>query len=253
MVEINAHQRRLLIGTGLVAALGALIVGVGEFTFQFSPLGGYEGSDYLYFLDVSQSRLTLGHFIAVLAAPLYLVGYWHIAQMLRPAGRWLAAAVFGLGVYAFIIGDVWLGGRVNLALTVKARDAAPDASAALFSDLLGDISAHNEPLINVVRVLVLIISILMVCGILTGKSRYPRWIIIFSPIVIVIQIFAIYVIAPGAGVYLLPAAMNIAHFIFFALSTWAAMQIQASDIPKSHMTGSLAGQEPPSQQPLASA
>ena len=92
MVEIHAHQRRLLIGTGLVAALGALIVGVGEFTFQFSPLGGYEGSDYLYFLDVSPSRLTLGHFIAVLAAPLYLVGYWHIAQMLRPAGRWLAGS-----------------------------------------------------------------------------------------------------------------------------------------------------------------
>ena len=105
----------------------------------------------------------------------------------------------------------------------------PVTRHALFSDLLGDISSHNEPLITLVRILVLIISILMVCGILTGKSRYPRWIIIFSPIVIVTQIFAIYVIAPGAGVYLLPAAMNVAHLIFFALSTWAAMQIQTSD------------------------
>ena len=225
MGEINAHQRRLLIGTGLVATLGALIVGVGEFTFQFSPLGGYEGSDYLYFLDVSQSRLTLGHFIAVLAAPLYLVGYWHIAQMLRPAGRWLAATVFGLGVYAFIIGDVWLGGRVNLALTVKAREAAPEAARALFSDLLNEIGAHNEPLINIVRVLVLVVSILMVCGIITGKTPYPRWAIIFSPIVIVVQIFSLYVMLPSIGVYLLPAAMNIAHVIFFAVSTWAATQI----------------------------
>ena len=150
----------------------------------------------------------------MLAAPLYLVGYWHIAQMLRPAARWLAATVFGLGVYAFVIGDVWLGGRVNLALTVKAREMAPESLRALFSDLLSDISAHNEPLINIVRVLVLIISILMVCGIITGRSRYPRWIVIFTPIVIVIQIFALYAIAPGVGVYLLPAAMNIAHVIF---------------------------------------
>lgn len=244
MVQIDAHQRRLLIGTGLVATLGALIVGIGEFTFQFSPLGGYEGADYLYFLDVSQSRLTLGHFVAVLAAPLYLVGYWHIAQMLRPAGRWLATTVFALGIYAFVIGDVWLGGRVNLALTVKAREAAPGALRALFSDLLSDIGAHNEPLINVVRVLVLIISILMVCGVLTRKSRYPRWIIIFSPIVIVIQIFAIYIIVPGAGVYLLPAAMNIAHVIFFALSTWAAIQIQALHNSTSHTAERLAGQQP---------
>ena len=226
MIEIDAHQRRLLIGTGVAGALGALIVGIGEFTFQFSPRGGYEGTDYLYFLDVSQSRLTLGHFLAVLAAPLYLVGYWHIAQMLRPAGRRLAAAVFGLGIYTFIIGDVWLGGRVNLALTVKAREAAPDALRNLFSDLLGDISAHNEPLINIVRVLVLIISILMVYGIITGKSFYPRWIVIFTPIVLLVQIFAFYVLLPSIGVYLLPAAMNVAHLIFFVLSTWTATQLQ---------------------------
>ena len=229
MIKIDAHQRKLLIGTGMVGALGALIVGIGEFTFQFSPRGGYEGTDYLYFLDVSRSRLTLGHFLAVLTAPLYLVGYWHIAQMLRPAGRWLAATVFGVGIYSFIIGDVWLGGRVNLALTVKAREAAPDALRTLFSDLLGDISAHNEPLINIVRVLVLIISILMIYGIITGKSRYPRWIVIFTPIVLLVQIFALYALAPGVGVYLLPAAMNVSHLIFFILSTWVAMQLRPTD------------------------
>jgi hypothetical protein len=226
MIEFSSHQRKLLIGTGIAATLGALVVGIGEFTFQFSPRGGYEGSDYLYFLDVSRSRLTWGHFIAVLAAPLYLVGYWHIAHMLRPAARWLGATVFGLGIYAFIIGDVWLGGRVNLALTVKAREAATESSRALFSGLLNELSAHNEPLINIVRVLLLVISILMVCGIISGKTPYPRWMIIFTPIVILIQIFSLYALAPNIGVYLLPAAMNIAHVIFFAFSTWAAMQIE---------------------------
>lgn len=229
MDKINPHQRRLLIGTGLLAALGALIVGIGEFTFQFSPRGGYEGTDYLYFLDVSRERLTIGHFLGVLAAPLYLVGYWHIAQMLRPAGRWLSATVFGLGIYAFIIGDVWLGGRVNLAFAVKAREMAPEGMRMLLSDLLNDISAHNEPLINIVRVLILIISVLMVYGIFTGKSFYPRWIVIFTPIILLVQIFALYVLAPGIGVYVLPAAMNVSHLIFFGLSTWAAMQLQPMD------------------------
>lgn len=228
MIKIDAHQRRLLIGTGILAALGALIVGIGEFTFQFSPRGGYEGTDYLYFLDVSRERLTIGHFLGVLVAPAYLVGYWHIAQMLRPAGRWLAATVFGLGVYAFIIGDVWLGGRVNLAFTVKAREAGGEATWQLLSDLLTDISAHNEPLINIVRVLVLIISVLLVFAIATGKTSYPRWLIIFTPIVLLIQIFSLYALAPSIGVYVLPAAMNVAHFIFFAFSIWAATQIDTS-------------------------
>jgi len=226
MIDFSARQRKMLIGTGIISTIGAFLVGVGEFTFQYSPRGGYEGTDYLYFLDVSGWRLTWGHFLAVLSAPLYLVGYWHVAQMLRPAARWLGAAILGLGVYAFIIGNVWLGGRVNLALTVKARElASDDTMRVLFSDLLGDISAHNEPLINIVRVLVLMLSILMAYGILTGRSAYPRWMFICSPIIILVQIFSLYFIAPAIGVYLLPAAMNVAHVIFYAFSTWAATRI----------------------------
>lgn len=228
MIEYDAHQRRMLIVSGIVAIVGALITGIGEFTFQFSPRGGYEGSEYLYFLDVSPARLTWGHFIGVLAAPLYLVGYWHIAQMLRPVGRWLSTAVFGFGVYAFVIGDVWLGGRVNLALTVQAREAASDAVKPLFSTLLGELSAHNEPLINVVRVLVLIVSLLLIYGIVSGRSPYPRWLVAFTPIVVLIAVFLLYAMAPVLGVYVLPAAMNIAHVVFFAFSTWAATKIQVA-------------------------
>ena len=216
----------MLIATGIIAMFGALLVGIGEFTFQFSEMGGYEGSDYLYFLDVSDTRLTIGHFLAVLVAPAYLIGYWHTAQMLRPAGRWLAAGVFGLGVYAFMIGDVWVGGRVNLALTVKARAAAAVEAQPQFSELLQAISAHNEPLIDIVRLLVLVISVLMIYGIFSGKSHYPRWIALFVPIVILVQIFALYCLIPAIGVYVLPAAMNTAHVIFFAFSTWAAMQLR---------------------------
>ena len=228
MHDYDAHQRRMLVGSGIAAILGAFIVGIGEFTFQFSPRGGYEGSDYLYFLDVSPARLSWGHFISVLAAPLYLVGYWHIAQMLRPVGRWLAAAIFGLGAYAFIIGDVWLGGRINLALTVQAREAASDAVKPFLSRLLGDLSAHNEPLIDIVRVLVLIVSLLLIYGIVSGRSPYPRWLAAVTPIVVLVAVFLLYAVAPGIGVYLLPAAMNVAHLVFFVFSTWAATRIRAA-------------------------
>lgn len=214
--------------TGIIATIGALIVGIGEFTFQYSPRGGYEGSEYLFFLDVSQWRLTFGHFLGVLVAPVYFIGYWHISQMLRPAGSKLAMAVLGLGVYAFAIGNVWLGGRVNLALVVQARDKLSDDQAQLLSSLLEGISAHNEPLINVVRVLVLVISLLMAWGIFSGKSHYPRWMLAVLPIVLLIIIFASYALVPSIGVYLLPAAMNVAHLIFFAASTVVASKMRAS-------------------------
>ncbi len=226
MTETAASPRpSVLFWTGIAATLGALVVGIGEFMFQYSPRGGYEEHDYLFFLDVARWRLTAGHFIGVLAAPLYFTGYWHVAQMLKPAGRWITAGVFGLGVYAFAIGNVWLGGRVNLALTVQARDAAEDALKAPFSGLLQEISSHNEPLIVMVRVLVLIVSILMAWGILSGRSKYPRWTAAVLPIVLLVLIFASYVVVPGVGNLLLPAAMNIAHVIFFGASALVAARL----------------------------
>jgi len=210
--------------TGLIAMIGALIVGIAEFTFQYSPRGGYEGSDYLFFLDVSEWRLTYGHFLGVLVAPIYFIGYWHVGQMMRGAGSKLAMAVFGLGVYSFAIGNVWLGGRVNLALLVQARAEADAEHGVLLTAILEDISAHNEPLINVVRVAVLIISVLLAWGILSGKSAYPKWMVAFLPIVLLVLIFVSYAVLPLIGVYLLPAAMNVAHFIFFGLSTWIVVK-----------------------------
>jgi len=215
----------MLFWTGVLATIGAIIVGIGEFMFQYSPRGGYEGQDYLYFLDVGQWRLSVGHFLGVLFAPIYLVGYWHIAQMLRPAGKWIEIGVFGLGVYAFAIGNVWLGGRINLALTVQARDAVPESLKTQLSDLLEGISAHNEPLINIVRVLILAISILMAWGILTGRSFYPRWAVLILPFFLLVLIFALYSLLPALGGLLLPAAMNIAHAVFFMVSTVIAFRL----------------------------
>ncbi len=212
--------------TGLAATFGAFLVGAGEFTFQYSPRGGYEGHDYLYFLDVSRWRLTVGHFLGVLVAPVYMVGYWHVAQMLRPAGKTLSALVFGVGVYAFAIGNVWLGGRVSLALVVQAREAAPAQHQELLGNLLQDISMHNEPLINIVRVLILVVSILSAWAIWSGRTHYPRWSVAVLPIVLLVLTFATYAVLPGLGVWLLPAAMNIAHVVFFGVSTWVAAGLQ---------------------------
>ncbi|WP_418135223.1 hypothetical protein [Psychromonas sp. GE-S-Ul-11] len=76
----------ILLVTGVAGFLAALLVGIGEFTLQFSPLGGYEAKGYGYFANVSKERLTIGHFFSTLAAPLYILGYWHLGQMFIKGG-----------------------------------------------------------------------------------------------------------------------------------------------------------------------
>lgn len=210
---LDGPARRLLLLTGALGALGALLVGSGEFMMQFSPVGGYEAADYGYFAQVPMWRLSAGHFLGALAAPLYLAGYVHVYLAMRPAPAWLRNTVLLLGIYGFVIGAVWLGSRVYLGLIVQAQAGGLDAAA-----LLAQAAAHNEPLIAVVRVAIGLASLLFVGAVLGRRTLYPRWMAVFSPLALLAAVFASYALFPAIGIYLLPTAMNVAHFTFFVLS-----------------------------------
>lgn len=206
----NKYLMRLAGWAGLI---GAVLVGCAEFLIQFNPAGGYGDAEYHYLEDVSSSRLTIGYFLAVLAAPLYIVGYWHLEHLLKPAGERMAAAFFLIGAYGFAIGAVWLGERAFLAFAVQAA-----ASGAASPNLVDVFAAHNEPLVNVLRFAMVIVSAIWTVLILRGNTLLPRWMAICSPAVILGVIFALGIAAPSIGAYILPIAMNLAHVILFALA-----------------------------------
>ena len=201
---------------GWAGLSGALLVGIGEFSLQFTPNGGIEDvKDYLYFNDISAARLSFGHFIAVLSAPLYLLGYWFLSKQLAPAGIWLSRIFFLVGAYAFTVGTAWIGQRFFIAATVQEI-----ASGQSLSGLLRSFSEHNEPFVNVLRLAMLIVSIIWVKQILTGKTTLPKWMAIFNPIVLLAIMFALYFFKTPIGLYVFPVAMNATHFIVFGLALW---------------------------------
>jgi len=204
---------------GVAGLIGAILVGAGEFIMQYTPNGGYEDG-YEFFTDVSKNRLTLGHFMSVLAAPLYVLGYWHLAKRLDPKSGWVGKIVFCLGSYAFIIGTAWLSQRVFLALTAHDMAAGADLST-----LQSAFAAHNEPFVNILRVTMLVVSGLWIFQILKGRSTYPKWMAIFSPIALLALIFALYFAVPAVGVLFLPNAMNVVHIIIFGLSLWTGRKL----------------------------
>lgn len=210
----NATNSTFLTFAGLAGCLGAILVGVGEFSMQFTPNGGIEDvKGYLYFNDITPERLSFGHFIAVLSAPLYMLGYWHLSKHLEPAGPRQAKAFFLIGAYAFAVGTAWIGQRFFLATTVHEI-----AAGVPIQNLLTVFSEHNEPFVNVLRLAMLLVSILWIKLILSGKSNFPKWMALFSPILLLALMFALYFFKTTIGLYVFPIAMNATHFIVFALT-----------------------------------
>ena len=209
--------------TGFAGLFAALFVGIGEFTLQYSPLGGYEDPSYSYFANVAKNKLTAGHFLSTLSAPFYILGYFHLGRMFILGGSKVHGWIITLlGGYAFVVGNAWLGGRIFLALTAHeiAATSNPDIVAQL-TGLLESFAEHNEPLVNALRLAIVIVSIFWVWRIAIGKTLYPRWVAVFSPALILGAIFTTYFTGLKVGVLLLPAAMNVVHLVVFSLSLFS--------------------------------
>lgn len=207
---------------GVLGLIGAVLTGVGEGLLQLVPHADYTDANYGYFAAVPAARQSAGHFLAILAAPLYLLGYWHLTRNLAPARPRLATGLFALTSYAFILGTVWIGQRYFLAATVKAISTG-DANTALLLDL----ASHNEPLVNALRLAMVVFSAVWIWLIASGQSRYPRWLALFSPAVLLGAIFALYFSNPDLGWLVLPTAMNTAHVVVFALSLFTLWRQKA--------------------------
>ena len=222
---MSSHSKFVTLA-GVAGCLGAILVGIGEFSMQFAPNSDImDVTDYLYFNDVSAQRLSFGHFLAVLSAPLYMLGYWHLSKKLEPAGPKQSKAFFLIGAYAFAVGTAWIGQRFFLGATVHEIAGTQDATAlANLKALLLTFSEHNEPFVNVLRVAMLIVSVLWIKLILTGKTAFPKWMAIFSPIVLLISMVMLYVFKTKIGLYVFPVAMNATHFIIFALAMFFGRQ-----------------------------
>ena len=176
-------------------------------------------TDYLYFNEVSAKRLSRGHFLAVLAAPLYILGYWFLSKQLEPANKMASMIFFCAGAYAFAVATAWIGQRFFLGSTVHSITAGSD-----IKPLLTLFAEHNEPFVNVLRFAMVAVSVIWIWLILSNKTNFPKWMAIFSPALLLALMF-VTLITPF-GIYVVPIAMNAAHFILFALALLTTRRVQ---------------------------
>lgn len=216
-------MRKGLIITGLAGLLATILVGIGEYLLHFDPQGRFSATGYDYMLGIPATRSTLGHFFGVLGATLYPLGCYHIYLMLRPANRKVAFAGFLLGAFGFMVGVVWIGSRASISALVNL---APSDEINLLVELY---KLRYETLLQIIRLTTLVLSVIIVWLSIGGRSHYPRWIGLFNPILLIVANFVLYATVPSIGKHTMPIALNVAFFIFFAISTLLALGVKSDN------------------------
>ena len=204
-----------LLTAALVSFIGVTLVALGEWLMLYSPTGGYGAlAGQQNFLHASPERIQLGFFLAVLAAPVYALAYAVIATALQLSTRWRLIMV-GLAIFGFSVGNVWLGSNAYIAYIVQA-----EAAGLPLGELRLAIESLSEPLLQVVRGSMAVLSLITIVAIVRGGTYYPRVAILATPLLLTIAIFALYVWVPTVGNIFLPAALNIAHSVFMLVTVF---------------------------------
>lgn len=201
--------------TGLIGLVGAMLTGVGEFILHFDTLSRF-GTEYAFLEGIPDGRSTLGHFVGVFGAPLYLAGCWHIRLMLQPASERWSLIAFLIATYGFVVGAVWIGSRASISALVNIPPSPDTLQLISLYDL------RYETLLQVIRTTVLLLSVIYIWLTATGRSHYPKWMAALNPILLIVANFVVFAIAPEIGKYLMPIALNVAFGLFFAASLLVA-------------------------------
>ena len=205
--------------TGLMGLLAAILVGAGEYLLHYDPLARFAEGGFDFMKGISEQRSNTGHFLGVFGATLYSVGMYHIYLMLRPANQRAAFTAFLIAAFGCIVGGVWIGSRASVSALIQLPQT-PE-----IVHLIELYEFRYETLLNVTRLTTLVLSVVFIWLTITGRSNYPRWMAIFSPFILILMSFLIYLIAPQVGKHLMPIALNVAFFIFFSLSLLRARTI----------------------------
>jgi len=198
--------------TGLLGLLAAILVGIGEYLLHYDALARFAEGGFGFMQGIGEQRTSVGHFFGVFGATLYPIGCYHVYLMLRSANERAAFSAFIVGAFGFIVGAVWIGSRASVSALMQIPETPEVSMLVELYDL------RYETLLNVTRLTTLFLSVIFIWLTLTGRSNYKRWMAIFSPIVLIIMSFVIYLVAPQMGKHLMPIALNVAFFIFFTLS-----------------------------------
>jgi hypothetical protein len=171
-------------------------------------------------MDGSTGRLAAGALISIFTIPFMFFALYHVWRMIQSGGRKLAA----LSIAALFIAFTWsplahasyfyVGETCKAAIRMDAANSAPVFElAATFTGIL---YITWFPAIILTAIGWLLVSLM----ILRGKTAFPRFFGLCTPLLLSVFLMLIYTIVPNLIPSLLSGAVfNLAAIVFYTLTT----------------------------------
>ena len=199
---------------GLSGILGAIIFICGDLLYNHIP--GSTASPVIKMSKLTEPRLLNAGTFGLIGCWFYVLGSMHLYLAFRPVGD-IFAFIFLLAFGAVMI-CYGISHTAYFAIAAGAQVASKLGSDPETGGKLGN--AFFQRLVYITYFPVAISSLLMVYGIVSGKSLYSWWMIFFLPVIIYLLKTPVVRLLKGHFRELVNDSYdNLVLFIFYAIST----------------------------------
>lgn len=203
---------------GLAGMAGALVLFAGDMLFYYQS----GSADFVANMAAAApERIVASGICALLAAWLYALGSGQVYLALAPAPTWLRALVFGS--FAAIMIAYGVIHAAYVAIVVAAQNAV-----ALGMEPAGQMELAwrtNDLMRNLTMIHFAVFTVFFTWAVLAGRTLYPRWILLFSPVVLYLLKGPIVSRLDGTALVVVAGGyLNLLLLLFFAVSTLALLR-----------------------------
>ncbi len=199
---------------GISGILGAILFICGDLLYNHIP--GSKASPTAKMSTLPERRLIHAGTLGLIGCWFYTLAALHVYIAFRPIGEPFASILF-LAFAATMIG-YGTAHTAYIAIAAGAKAAANLGADVEAGGKLG--SVFFQRLTFIIYIPTAIASLMMVYGVLAGRSLYPRWMGLFLPIVLYLIKMPVTRILRGQIKELVNDSYdNIILFVFYALST----------------------------------
>jgi len=199
---------------GISGIFGASLFICGDLLYNHVP--GSRETPTVIMSKLSSGRLIAAGILGMLGCWFYTLAAFHLYLAFRPLGDVFAFIfLLAFGVTGICYG---IGHTAYFAIAAGAQVATRFGSDADSGGQLGN--AFFKRVTTITYVPVIIASLMMLYGIVTGHSLYPRWMVIFMPIIIYLLRKPVLLVLKGHLQEIVRDSYdNMVLLVFYVLST----------------------------------
>ncbi|MGD0878619.1 MAG: DUF6796 family protein [Anaerolineales bacterium] len=199
---------------GISGIIGSILFICGDLLYNHIP--GSKASPAVKMSALPESRLLNAGTFGMIGCWFYTLAALHVYVAFLPAGNIFASLVFL--AFAAVMISFGIAHTAYFSIASGAKAAAALAADGEKGGKLGN--GFFQRVTYITYVPTAIATLLMAAGILMGRSMYPRWMVIFLPVVIyLLKIPVLYVLKGRTRELVNDSYDNLSLFVFFALST----------------------------------